>query len=234
MGLAFALGAVGTLAFAVEEVGGVLLLCGLTAQVAGLVLLLGALFSTRSGDKFPPFASRLLLAVVSLGIAFMLGELMLSVIQDWAPPKLKPKIPDELARRKIEGSRDFYWLNALHAHNSKGFRTHSFSEPRKDVFRIALLGDSLTYGKGLPAEQRFGDLIEQELGQRYRVEVLNLGRPGASSEDIVRLAKKHLPKLQPDLVLYGHCLNDFLRASGASTPATCGGRCRSRTRSRGH
>jgi len=42
------------------------------------------------------------------------------------------------------------------------------------------------------------------------VKVLNLGVSGNQSEETLALAKRWLPKLRPDLVVYGHCLNDFL------------------------
>ena len=45
---------------------------------------------------------------------------------------------------------------------------------------------------------------------KFNVEVLNLGVTGCQSEDILRVIKKYTPKLYPDLVIYGVCLNDFL------------------------
>ncbi len=43
-------------------------------------------------------------------------------------------------------------------------------------------------------------------------DALNLGQMGHSSEDVLRKARSWLPRLEPNLLLYGHCLNDFLPA----------------------
>jgi hypothetical protein len=42
------------------------------------------------------------------------------------------------------------------------------------------------------------------------VEVLNLGVTGYQSEDILKVVRNYTPLLQPDLIVYGVCLNDFL------------------------
>jgi lysophospholipase L1-like esterase len=68
----------------------------------------------------------------------------------------------------------------------------------------------LTYGQGVAAEEAWPAVLERELGRGYRVEVLNLGACGMQSEDVLKFASRLLPAVQPDLVLYGLCLNDFL------------------------
>jgi hypothetical protein len=42
------------------------------------------------------------------------------------------------------------------------------------------------------------------------VEVLNLGVSGYQSEDVLKIIRKYIPLLRPDLIIYGVCLNDFL------------------------
>ena len=46
----------------------------------------------------------------------------------------------------------------------------------------------------------------------YFIEFLNLGSDGLQSEDIKKRIYEFLPRLQPDLVIYGVCHNDFLPA----------------------
>ena len=42
------------------------------------------------------------------------------------------------------------------------------------------------------------------------MEVLNLGVRAYGSEDVLDLLRRFVPELEPDLVVYGVCLNDFL------------------------
>ena len=44
----------------------------------------------------------------------------------------------------------------------------------------------------------------------FRIEFLNVGVECAQSEDRLRIINKYLPILNPNLVIYGVCINDFL------------------------
>ncbi len=121
-------------------------------------------------------------------------------------------MPDAWARRPLGGaSRDYYWHGQLHVHDANGFR-RSEPFPAKDPqqFRVLVVGDSLTYGYGIAAEHSYSAVLETLLGERYRVEVLNLGVSGYQSADTLRVLDRFVPRLAPDLVIYGVCLNDFL------------------------
>jgi lysophospholipase L1-like esterase len=78
------------------------------------------------------------------------------------------------------------------------------------VFRVLVLGDSLTYGDGIDERFTYWLQVERRLRRSWRVEVVNAGISGAQSEDVVRVARRLIPEMQPDLVIYGVCLNDFL------------------------
>ncbi|MBA7465756.1 MAG: SGNH/GDSL hydrolase family protein [Bradyrhizobium icense] len=104
-----------------------------------------------------------------------------------------------------------YWHGALHVRNSDRMRwAGPFPERRSDTYRVMVVGDSLTYGVGLAEQWRFSSLAEQSLGRQFRIEFLNLGIAGAQSEDVLFFVRKYLPILQPNLVIYAVCLNDFL------------------------
>jgi lysophospholipase L1-like esterase len=103
------------------------------------------------------------------------------------------------------------WQGVLEVYNEDGMRwARPFPEKRRDVYRVMIVGDSLTYGQGLSEEWRFSNLLEQWLSREFQIEVLNLGIDGLQSEDIMRIIKKYLPILTPDLVIYAVCQNDFL------------------------
>jgi lysophospholipase L1-like esterase len=89
-------------------------------------------------------------------------------------------------------------------------RTTPFPPRRPGVVRIMAVGDSQTYGQALDAGWVYPEALERVLGRALPVEVLNLGVSGHQSEDILKVVRRFLPELRPDLVVYGMCLNDFL------------------------
>jgi lysophospholipase L1-like esterase len=104
-----------------------------------------------------------------------------------------------------------YWHGVLQVYNEDSMRwVTPFPPRRKDYYRVMVVGDSLTYGEGLAEEWRFSNLLDQWLSEQYRIEFINLGHHGFQSEDILEVLRKFLPALEPDLVLYAVCLNDFL------------------------
>lgn len=105
----------------------------------------------------------------------------------------------------------YYWQGALHVHDENNFRRSTPFPPKdSDVFRVMVVGDSLTYGYGIPEGSTFTALLNKWLSKNYRVEILNLGVSGNQSEDVLHIIQTWLPKLHPNLVIYAVCLNDFL------------------------
>ncbi|MHB2017539.1 MAG: SGNH/GDSL hydrolase family protein [Candidatus Xenobia bacterium] len=87
--------------------------------------------------------------------------------------------------------------------NNLGFRDRDFVAARTPgVPRIVAVGDSFTYGWGLPLEQSWPKQLEKLLGAQH-VEVANLGAPGAGPYDYEDIVAKAVPLLRPDLVIVG-------------------------------
>jgi hypothetical protein len=133
-------------------------------------------------------------------------------------------LPDDwrLREETIEGASLAYtWQGALHLQDQWGFRRLNGPFPAKDpeTLRIMMVGDSLTYGDGVAEEWTFSRLLERSLQASHRVEVINLGRDGFQSEDILSVLHRFLPLLDPDLVVYAVCLNDFLPSGEAQDTA---------------
>lgn len=104
-----------------------------------------------------------------------------------------------------------YWQGALHVYNTSRMRRIGRPPPKDpSVFRILVVGDSLTYGDGIDATYTYASQLGRLLGREWRVEIVNAGVDGAQSEDVVNIARSMLPQTNPDLVIYGVCLNDFL------------------------
>jgi hypothetical protein len=123
-------------------------------------------------------------------------------------------MPETWKRMAVETSgsvRINYWHGVLHVYNQDGMRWATpFPAKRDHVYRVMVVGDSLTYGDGLAEEWRFSNLLDRWMNHQFRIEFLNLGVDGAQSEDILRIINKHLNVLKPNLVIYGVCINDFL------------------------
>jgi len=90
--------------------------------------------------------------------------------------------------------------------NAYGYRDREFGPKDPNRYRIAVIGDSFTWGQGIEARQRFTNLVEDALGPRF--EVLNLGIPGHDMpQHLDELAKALIA--QPDFILLQLFINDF-------------------------
>lgn len=121
-------------------------------------------------------------------------------------------LPEAWQRKRVADTpHDYYWHGVLHELDDSYFRRKTPFPPKRDgVLRIVTVGDSLTYGAGIASEHTYSARLEYLLAQHRPVEVLNLGVSGHQSADVLEKLKFYLPRLQPDVVVYGICLNDFL------------------------
>jgi lysophospholipase L1-like esterase len=90
--------------------------------------------------------------------------------------------------------------------NSLGFREREIPPKSPDRYRIAVVGDSFTWGQGIAADERFSNLIGVSLGPGY--EVLNFGRPGNNMPEHLGALDRVLPA-SPDFILLQLYINDF-------------------------
>jgi lysophospholipase L1-like esterase len=104
------------------------------------------------------------------------------------------------------------WKKTLRE-NSWGFREREFTVAKpQDVYRIAVVGDSYTFGQGIQLEERFTNVLQRRLvsyGARHRFEVLNFGRPGAETIDEVQILRDVVLMMNPDFVLLQWYTNDI-------------------------
>jgi GDSL-like lipase/acylhydrolase family protein len=119
----------------------------------------------------------------------------------------------ETERASVPGATWAYrWQGVIHIFDRHKYRRLNGPFPAKnpEVFRIMVAGDSITYGAGLEATWSYPAQLERLLQKEYNVEVINLGRNGDQSADVLQSIEKMTPVLKPDLIVYGVCLNDFL------------------------
>jgi lysophospholipase L1-like esterase len=98
--------------------------------------------------------------------------------------------------------------------NSQGFRDKEYKVTKdKNVFRILCLGDSSTFGLGVPIHDTYHALLEnrlnKELGQSgKKFEIINAGVPGYTSCQGLALYKYRGVKYTPDVVTFYFGFND--------------------------
>ncbi|NOZ84768.1 MAG: SGNH/GDSL hydrolase family protein [Deltaproteobacteria bacterium] len=95
---------------------------------------------------------------------------------------------------------------------NQGFRgTCPVRKKRPGIYRIAVIGDSVTYGEGVPGNEaypaRLRSLLERRLSKP--VEVINAGTPGYDIVQAVAMYSHRLVQYSPDVVVYGCFSNDL-------------------------
>jgi len=100
------------------------------------------------------------------------------------------------------------WKAANVRLNSLGYRDKEPEPVPPDTYRIAFIGDSYTFGQGIPEDARMSNIIERELKQRRDVQVINLGNAGNNTMHEVGVLKMAIPKLKPNFVLLQWFVND--------------------------
>lgn len=145
------------------------------------------------------------------------------------------KTPMEHILAVLEQDFDLFWKQRVHLStsfsgkliktNQFGFRSGPVTGKGQDVFRIVCLGASPTFGWGVGQEQtyahRLQDLLQSGQTKAQRVEVMNAGSIGYSSFQGLKLLKKSILSLKPDLITVSYVINDvdkhrFFRSNGKS------------------
>ena len=175
----------------------------------------------RTGDAASPgWPLKLALVGLGVGLGFVAVEAGLALLacagarQPGGPPRWLTDLafPPEWRMRsaRVSGAPgSFYWHGKLHLQNPDGLRVAGSYQLDEGAFRIVALGDGFTYGYGVEAEEAYPAVLERSLAGHGRVRVYNLGVPGFSSGDYVRLAGQAVAPLQPHLVILGLCLDDL-------------------------
>ncbi|HET6164080.1 MAG TPA: SGNH/GDSL hydrolase family protein [Planctomycetota bacterium] len=100
--------------------------------------------------------------------------------------------------------------------NELGLRGASVGEERAaGTFRVLCIGDSTTYGLGVPEPATWVRRLEADLNSTapsgLRIEVVNAGVPAYNTRDELALYRSLADRLRPDLVVLGFYGNDLER-----------------------
>jgi lysophospholipase L1-like esterase len=140
-------------------------------------------------------ALRVAVVVVVLGISLLAAEFSARLVFRHAHSS--GRAGDFVARR---GGGPAIVTNHL------GFREREIPAKIPGRYRIAIVGDSFTWGQGIEVGERYSNLLEDALGPGY--EVLNFGRPGDDMPEHLDVLDQALAT-SPDFVLLQLYINDF-------------------------
>lgn len=98
--------------------------------------------------------------------------------------------------------------------SSAGLRDREFPEKKPNgTFRIAAVGDSITYGYGCPRAQSYPKFLERFLRAARKpgapeLEVMNFGVTGYNAPKIAEVLRSRVAPFSPDLVIWTYSAND--------------------------
>ncbi|MDD9967193.1 MAG: SGNH/GDSL hydrolase family protein [Myxococcales bacterium] len=170
-------------------------------------------------------ALRLALLVVSVLLPFAGFEAGLRI---WSPVSFRapqPRLPGDIWREvlhvrspipglsyELAPRRETFATGVPIATNAQGMRSYELLAKSHHVRRVAVVGDSYTFGFGVPMHQTFVAETERLLNGSDRdarqYEFLNFGVGGYSSRDEALVVEHKVLPLDPDLILIAYSLND--------------------------
>jgi acyl-CoA thioesterase-1 len=161
----------------------------------------------------------LALALVATLVGLSCAELSYRVYEvAFPPPAARPLDPELAALPELTTVTGLVspntrgrFMNVLWRVNGMGMRGPEVAPyPESRRFRIALLGDSIAAGVGVPEQEIYAAQLEQLLdASGAEFEVLNFGLPGANAPGLLNWAEQLTPRFHPRLFVYGYTLNDL-------------------------
>ncbi len=114
---------------------------------------------------------------------------------------------------RLQPDREFTSPSGTTRINAVGLRTELLPDDPKadDEIRVMITGDSSVFGWGQADGQTYADQLEAELNRNFgrgRFEVVNLGVPGYSTEQTLRLLDDLGWRYQPDLLVVHNIFSD--------------------------
>lgn len=162
------------------------------------------------------WAMRVVLLLVSFVIIFAAGEVVCRLLGlgAWIYPKGMYRTSDipALGVEFTPGFTGRAYGTPVRI-NSRGFRGPDVSTtPAPGVYRIACVGDSVTFGMGVKEEEAWPAVLARDMAPPPgfdRVEVINEGVPGYNlRQDLTVLAEKTL-LFSPNVIVLGVVANDM-------------------------
>jgi hypothetical protein len=170
--------------------------------------------------RFRETVMKIWIVVISASIAFILLDIIAGYFL--IKPLSPELVPDRYRHHKLVPNtysrfeqRDFSYIQRV---NNIGLRGEDIQIKKSpDHYRILMLGDSFTMGKGVNDNQTFSMLLEKSLNQRREVfngktaEVLNAGVDSYAPILCFIQLTKDLEPLEPDMVVLNVDVSDLVQ-----------------------
>ena len=168
--------------------------------------------------------------VLFLATAILLGLVAVFAVAELAARSIAPRSDPVKVGIRLPDSPRLFGLVPNHRSlqtgvpvqtNSLGFREREYPVERApEVVRIAVLGDSYTFGTGVPFEEIFSKRLEKHLNTLgVPSEVVNFGVPGYNTALELETWREVASRFKADLVILGYVLNDVERYGADSAQA---------------
>ncbi len=131
---------------------------------------------------------------------------------DLYPFELMPNFQGKIYNYENPGEENKVYMGI----NSLGFRDDEFTKEKpENIYRIMILGDSFTFGKGVNNNETYPYHLEKLLNQRLNAnnyQVINAGFAfGSSPDSYYAFMRQESPEYKSDMVLVGYFVrNDFI------------------------
>jgi hypothetical protein len=152
----------------------------------------------------------LVLGLLELGVRLLGNRLGGSIMPLSSKIHARSPVPglgyELIPLSEVNQDDTWYRINEFGLRDREG----SGKNPKKGI-RIAAIGDSYTFGLGVPLEDTWVKQLERVLAARTigcPVEVLNFGINGFDTEQEIILLERKVMGFKPDLIVWAYCLND--------------------------
>lgn len=190
--------------------------------IAAVSLVLGTACLARLASPPPPATGvRTLAAAAGAAVNLVLLAATLAGSVAAAEAATRWIYRDVTTTADFRGYFTTRWMRSQVRHNHYDYRGAEFAEDKPaGTYRVAVMGDSFTYGNGVREDERYSNLVGAALRDQ-RIEVLNFGFPGNNWPEHVRTLERRVLRLRPDFVLLQWGTNDVeLDSDVAARPLT--------------
>jgi hypothetical protein len=159
-------------------------------------------------------AAAFVLLLLLLGAAAAIGETAVRAIAPKSDPvKLGVKFERSPRQYGLRPSVRSIQTGVLVETNSLGFREREYPLKRiPGVRRVAVIGDSYTFGVGVEFLDTYSKRLEEQLNRSWGpTEVINFGVSGYNTVTELATFRETAAQFRPDLVIVGYVLNDAER-----------------------
>ena len=144
----------------------------------------------------------LLLATTSLVLMLLGAETGLRVLIS----RFNPFEPDLQLGYRLKSGFDGLYPRTVVRTDAAGHRIPAgVRQPASG--KLLFLGDSVTFGFGVPAEDSFPFVLGDRLERNG--DITNAAAPGYNLGQIVGILREQLARRRPEIIVYGLCLNDI-------------------------